>query len=357
MPNRSTFPDSGKQGTRFGRPHASGASTGADDMITSTRAAPEDTFNTPPAPAAGSAQERAVDTPKFNAHGHRRMQDSNIFEVIDRALPALRRGSRQMAAFVLAHPQFVIGASLADLAREVAVSEPTVLRFCSTVGCSGFRELKIRVAQSLALGAPATHSALTDSDDPRTVATKILDFTITSLDWTRSRLDPAAVEAAVEMLSRARRIEFFGFGASGIVAFDAQQKFPLFGVPCGASQDPHQQFITASMLREGDVVVAISNTGTTRSLLEVTRVAKLHGATVVVITGAQSPICLYGDVVVIAESLDNTDLYTPTISRISALVVIDILSTSVALRKGEQHARAIGEMKKGLSGSRSTGLL
>jgi RpiR family transcriptional regulator, carbohydrate utilization regulator len=277
----------------------------------------------------------------------------NILDVITRALPNLRRGSRQLAEFILAQPRFVVDANLADLARKAELSEPTVLRFCTTVGCSGFRDLKIRLAQSLVLGMPATHAALSFDDTPRSITEKLFDFTVTSLERTRNSLDPDAIAQAVELLAAAARIEFFGFGASGIVALDAQQKFPLFGVPCGANQDSHQQLITASMLRAGDVMFAISNTGTTASLIEITRIAKERGAKVIVLTGSRSPICQHADVALIAESLDNTDLYTPTISRLSALVVIDILSVSVALRRGDGHARDISEMKKQLADIRS----
>lgn len=277
----------------------------------------------------------------------------NILETIARVLPDLRRGSRQLAEFILANPRFVVDANLADLARKAGLSEPTVLRFCTTLGCSGFRDLKIRLAQSLVLGVPTTHAALCFDDTPRSITEKLFDFTVTSLERTRNSLDPQAIDLAVDLLAAAARIEFFGFGASGIVALDAQQKFPLFGVPCGANQDSHQQLITASMLRPGDVMFAISNTGTTLSLIEMTRVAKARGAKVIVLTGSRSPICEHADVALIAESLDNTDLYTPTISRLSALVVIDILSVSVALRRGDGHARDISDMKKHLAEIRS----
>lgn len=277
----------------------------------------------------------------------------NILDIITRALPDLRRGSRQLAEFILAHPRFVVDANLADLARQAALSEPTVLRFCTMVGCSGFRDLKIRLAQSLVLGIPTTHAALSFDDTPRSITGKLFDFTATSLERTRNSLDADAIEQAVDLLAAAARIEFFGFGASGIVALDAQQKFPLFGVPCGANQDSHQQLITASMLRPGDVMFAISNTGTTVSLIEMTRIARERGAKVIVLTGSHSPICQHADVALIAESLDNTDLYTPTISRLSALVVIDILSVSVALRRGDGHARDISDMKKHLAEIRS----
>ena len=285
------------------------------------------------------------------------MSDYNILELIDRARPDLRRGSRQVAEYILANLASIADISLAELARLAQVSEPTVLRFCTTIGCSGFREFKIRVVQSLALGAPAAHSVLAGGDDPETVATKIFDYTITSLDWARKKLDFAAIGRAVDVLSAANRIEFFGFGASGIVALDAQQKFPLFGVPCVAHQDSHQQFIAASMLKPGDAVVAISNTGATRSLVEVVRTARERGASVVVITGSESPITRYADVAVIAETLENTDVYTPTTSRLAALVIIDILSTSVALRKGDQHTRDVLHMKKRLAEIRSSGVV
>jgi RpiR family carbohydrate utilization transcriptional regulator len=283
--------------------------------------------------------------------------DYSILELIDRARPGLRRGSRQVAEYILANLGAISDINLAELARNAQVSEPTVLRFCASLGCSGFKDFKIRVVQSLALGAPATHSVLGKSDDPETVATKIFDYTITSLDWARKKLDFAAVGRAVDLLARAQRIEFFGFGASGIVALDAQQKFPLFGVPCIAHQDSHQQFIAASMLKPGDAVVAISNTGSTRSLIEVVRMAKERGANVIVITGSNSPLASFSDVTVIAETLENTNVYTPTTSRLAALVIIDILSTSVALRKGEAHTLDVLDMKKRLAGMRSNGMI
>jgi len=67
---------------------------------------------------------------------------------------------------------------------------------------------------------------------------------------------------------KARRIDFFGFGASGIIALDAQQKFPLFGVPCLAHTDSHQQFTAAAMTQPGDVAVAIPNTGNTIAIID-----------------------------------------------------------------------------------------
>jgi RpiR family carbohydrate utilization transcriptional regulator len=276
----------------------------------------------------------------------------NIIEIIRMTRAKLRKSDRKVADIVLHDPQRILKATVGETATLAQVSQPTVLRFATAIGCKGFRDFKIRLAQSLALGTPATHSVLLGTDEPETVAEKIFDYTMTSLDWARSHLDKAALLKAIDLLAQARTIEFFGFGASGIVARDAQQKFPLFGVPCGAQLDSHQQIMVASMMKEGDVAFVISNTGTTRSIMEIAGIARENGAAVICLTGSDSPLADCCDVALVVETLENTNMYTPTISRIAALVVIDVLSTSVAMRRPVEDQARIHNMKRRLSDMR-----
>ncbi|MFB2552444.1 SIS domain-containing protein [Ensifer soli] len=278
----------------------------------------------------------------------------NILEVIRTLHPTLRKSDRKVADVVLADPQRILNATVGETALLAGVSQPTVLRFAGAIGCGGFPDFKIRLAQAVALGTPATHSVLLDTDTPEMVAEKIFDYTMTSLDWARSRLDKQALGKAIDVLTAARAIVFFGFGASGIVARDAQQKFPLFGVPCSAELDSHQQVMVAAMMRPGEVAFVISNTGTTRSIIEIARIARDSGATVICLTGSDTPLAAEGDVSLVVETLDNTNMYTPTISRIAALVVIDILSTGVALRRSPEEQERVRRMKKTLSDMRRT---
>jgi RpiR family transcriptional regulator, carbohydrate utilization regulator len=277
----------------------------------------------------------------------------NVLEVVRLTLGELRKSDRKVADLILADPHRILNATVAETALAAGVSEPTVIRFCTAIGCTGFQDFKLRLAQSLALGTPATHSVLLDTDAPEAVVEKIFDYTITSLDWARHHLDKEALKQAIGILEQASYIEFFGFGASGIVARDAQQKFPLFGVPCGAQLDSHQQIMVASMLKPGDVAVVISNTGRTRSIIEVARTARENGARVIGITGFKTSLASHCDVTLLVETLDNTNIYTPTISRIAALVVIDVLSTAVALRRDEAHIRRFQRMKRRLADYRT----
>jgi len=284
-----------------------------------------------------------------------RNSGQNILEIVRQALPELRKSERKVANRVLEDPNRILNAALAEAAALSDVSEPTVIRFCVAIGCTGYQEFKLKLAHSLALGTTATHSVLSKDDTTAELVEKIFGYTMTSLDWARSHLNTEALGQAITLLSQARSIEFFGLGASGIVALDAQQKFPLFGVPCGAQADTHQQLMTASMMQAGDVAVIFSNTGHTIAMIEVAEIASQGGAKVIGISGSRAPLLDHCDVAILVETLDNTDIYTPTISRIAALVVVDILCSAVGLRRDDEHGQRFENMKQLLRNQRIDG--
>lgn len=277
-----------------------------------------------------------------------------LLERITRQLPSLRRSEQRVAAIVLDNPVGAVQFTMAGLAEAAEVSEPTVMRFCASVGCEGFQDFRIQLAQTLALGLPVTHSSITPEDSSADLSEKIFDHTISSLDRARRTLDAAAVEEAIALILGASDILFVGFGASGIIAQDAQQKFPLFGVPCQAPEDFHQQFIAATMSGPKSVTVAISNTGHTEQTMIVAEAARKAGASVISITGRTSPLSDLATVPLIARTFEDTDVYTPSTSRLAGLVVIDILATGVALRRSPEHTAAVRRMKSELAAMRQS---
>jgi RpiR family carbohydrate utilization transcriptional regulator len=279
--------------------------------------------------------------------------EGNLLEVIARSLPNLRKSDRKVAETILAGPEKTVDMTLAALAEAAGVSEPTVIRFAAVIGCEGFRDLRVKLARSLAFSRTTSHSAIAPTDDLEGIIGKIFDFNLSNIAWVRAHLNASAVTAAVAALSRAPRIEFFGMGASGIVAMDAAQKFPLFGAPCGAQTDGHQMLMASAMLRPGDVAVAISNTGTTVEVVRAAKVAQERGATTIGVTGSRGPLLAFCDIAIVAETLENTDLFTPTVSRLSAMIVVDILSTAVSLGRSELEQERIAEMKRRLYEVRS----
>jgi len=274
---------------------------------------------------------------------------STVLETIAARRDELRASEKLVADLILKDPIVAIDFNMAGLADAAGVSEPTVMRFCTAIGFDGFRSFKITLAQTIALGLPVTLSAINQDDSTENVIAKVFSHTISSLDRARRNLDSASISAAVDLLMQATEIVFVGAGASGVVATDAQQKFPLFGVPCQAPLDYHQQFIAASMCTPTTVIVAISYTGRTETTLRVAEEAKNSGGIVISITGDQGPLSDVADLDIHASTFEDTDYYTPTVSRLAALVVVDILATEVARRRGSTALAGIRIMKEKLA--------
>jgi DNA-binding MurR/RpiR family transcriptional regulator len=276
-----------------------------------------------------------------------------LLDEIVAAQPRLRRSEQKVAQVVLEDPNKAVHASMAELARAASVSEPTVMRFSNAMNCDGFQEFKLRLAQSIAFGVPATYSNLERLDGPSELVEKIFDYTISSLAHARRKMDDAALGRAIDVLEEATDILFLGFGASGIVAQDAQQKFPLFGKPCMAPGDAHQQFMAASLCRPGSAIVGISHTGTTVGLLQSIDAGRENGATIIGISGGQTPLLERSHVPIVVETLENTNLFTPTISRIAQLAVIDVLATGVLLRQRSEEVDRVRKMKSQVASMRT----
>ncbi|MFZ5816616.1 MAG: transcriptional regulator HexR [Bacillota bacterium] len=273
----------------------------------------------------------------------------NIVDRIRDNLHAYSNAERKVGEVLLARPEAVINMSIAKLAGLAEVSEPTVVRFCRSFGFEGFRDFKLRLAQELAAGVTYAHSELKPGDDAATYIRKVGRSTIDVLSNVVTRLDPDHVEYAVATLTSAQRIEFFGFGASAAVAADAYHKFFRLGVPCAAHADSHMQCMSASTLGANDVVVAISHTGRSADLIENVRLARRSGATVIGITQSDSPLARESSLVLGVDLDENTDVFTPMLSRLAHLLLVDILVIGVTLRRGHQVTQRLQRMKSALA--------
>lgn len=285
------------------------------------------------------------------------LADLPLLELLRSRLPELRKSEQKVAQLVIGQPTFVVSATMASLAEAAGVSEPTVMRFCTGLGFGGFQAFKMKLAQALAIGLPTTYSSIERDDSIGVIATKVFDHTISSLDRSRSTLDIIQIERSVQAILAADAITFIGLGASGIIAQDAGQKESLFGIPCTAPSDTHQQFIAAAMATSSNLFFMISNTGRTSSINRTAQLAQENGASVIGVTGeTNTPLAEHCDFTIVNKTFEDTDVFTPTVSRLAGLVLVDILATAVAARRGTAHLDRIASMKEGLSRFRTASL-
>jgi len=284
-----------------------------------------------------------------------------MLDRIRAAIPALPPAEQRVARQLLADPRGFSVQPVTELARLAQVSKPTVVRFCRSVGYAGLADFKLKLAGSVNEGVPFVHCSVSEGDTPAELVVKVVDNAVAALLKYRNTAGAQAFARAIDALTDAarqgRRIEFYGVGNSGIVAQDAQHKFFRLGVHTAACSDGHVQIMSATMLRPGDCAVVISNSGRSRDLLDTAEIARKKGASLIVIGASDSPLTKMAlaanQIALAADHTEDSDRYSPMVSRLLHLVAIDILATGVALRLGSAALRPmLQEIKRTLRAKR-----
>ncbi|MEH6595427.1 MAG: MurR/RpiR family transcriptional regulator [Colwellia polaris] len=276
----------------------------------------------------------------------------NILEKIANELETFSKSERKVAEVILSSPGTVIHASIAALAKQANISEPTVNRFCRRLDTKGYPDFKLHLAQSLANGTPYVNRHVDENDSADEYTSKIFESTMANLELARKSLDTSTINRSVDLLTQANKISFFGLGASAVVAHDAQNKFFRFNVPVVYFDDILMQRMSAINSRQGDVVVVISHTGRTKALVDVASLARENDATVIGITTAGTPLAKECNFVLSVDVAEDTDLYMPMASRIAQLTLIDCLATGFTLRRGTKFRDNLKKVKDSLRSSR-----
>ena len=281
-----------------------------------------------------------------------------LLDRIKASLPSLAPAEQRVARLVLSDPRAFASLPITQLALRSHVSKPTVVRFCRSIGYDGLSDFKLKLAGSVSEGVPFVHRSVDADDKTGDVLVKVIDNTVAAFLKYRNDASVSAIQKATDALEATykagKRIEFFGVGNSGIVAQDAQHKFFRLGVTSIAYSDGHMQVMSATLLGEGDCVVVISNSGRTRDLIDAAGIARKNGATTIVITATGSPLAAAGNIHLAADHPEGYDRYSPMVSRLLHLMIIDILATCLALRIGARLQPLLKEMKNNLRNKRYT---
>jgi RpiR family carbohydrate utilization transcriptional regulator len=281
-----------------------------------------------------------------------------MLDRIKACLPSLPPAEQRVGKLVLSDPRSFAKLPVSELADRAHVSKPTVVRFCRSIGYDGLSDFKLKLVGSVSEGVPFVHRSVDADDKINDVMVKVIDNAVAAfLKYRNDASTPAidrAAEALVEAHRQGKRVEFYGVGNSGIVAQDAQHKFFRLGLNSIAYSDGHMQVMSATLLGPGDCAVIVSNSGRTRDLMDACDIARRKGASTLVITASGSPLASAGHVHLAADHPEGFDRYSPMVSRLLHLLIIDILATRVALRIGAQLQPQLKEIKNNLRNKRYT---
>lgn len=254
---------------------------------------------------------------------------------------SLRPSERRVADFVLKHPEEVTALSVTEMAARAQTSESTVVKLAQRLGYRGYQQLKMvlagEVGSAKATSEGRIYGEIRVGDSLAVIKEKLIRSEIQGLQETLPLLDVERLDQVREAILGARQIHFYGVGASGMVALDAQHKFARIGLPAWAYVDPHQATAFASLLQEGDVAFGISYSGNTLDVLEAIETANRAGATTVAITSQMgSPLARKAKITLVTGAVESPFRSGAIVSRICQLAVIDILFIGVAVKRPDE---------------------
>jgi glucokinase len=267
----------------------------------------------------------------LSEHLRNRSGGNTMMERIRHLLHELSPAEQRVAKLVLDHPRKVLSEPIVEIAKLADVSQPTVIRFCRSLGFSGLADFKLKFAGSLTGTIPVRHSQVRTTDSTHDLSAKVIDNTVSAILKFRDQLDVASIDRAIELLRRAKRIEFYAMGNSRVVALDGQHKFFRFRIPTAIYGDSHLFGLAAELLGPGDVVVAISTSGQLPELLAAVDTARAAGADVIAITSSKSALGRKATVCLAVDHSEDSTTFLSMISRILQLLLIDIMAVGISL--------------------------
>jgi glucokinase len=273
----------------------------------------------------------------LSEHLRGRSGDNTLLDRIRQLQPELTPAEQRVATLVLEQPRLVLNEPIAGIAKLADVSQPTVIRFCRSLGFLGLADFKLKFASALTGSIPVRHSQVRHSDSTHDLSAKVIDNTVSAILKFRDQLDVRAIDRAIELVSRAKRIEFYAMGNARVVALDGQHKFFRFRIPTALYGDSHLFSLAADLLGPGDVVVAISNSGRLPELLDAVDKARAAGADVIAISSSESPLAKRASVVLAVDHAEDNTSFLSMISRVLQLLLIDIMAVGVSV--DVHHAR------------------
>lgn len=264
---------------------------------------------------------------------------SDVLVTLRQHLPTLSKAERQVAAGILARPALVVESSITTLAEACATSPATVTRLCRTLGFAGYKDFRVAFAAANSREEASlerfkvSDAEISSEDTLAELVTKVAYQEARAVEETARGIDLESLDAVVEALRSAGRIDIFGAGTSGLAAQDLQLKLHRIGFPCFCWSDAHLALTSVAITTPGSVAVAISHSGTTVEANQLLRIAHDRGATTVAITNhPDAPLGSFADHVLATSTREAGFRTGAMASRLAQMTIVDFITVRLVQR-------------------------
>lgn len=265
----------------------------------------------------------------------------------------LSEKEKKIANYILEDPEKIVHNTINEVAVDLNVADATVFRFCKTIGFKGYQAMKIALASEIMTPIQQIHEDISEQDNEKTVAEKVFNSNIRTLENTLQIIDGESMSKAVDMLIKANNVELYGTGGSAVIAMDAFHKFLRTGIKAFSFIDSHFQLMSASQLNENDVAVVISHSGANKDTINILKTAKKNGVKTIGITGFPKSFIGQNVDVALYTSAEETEYRSEALSsRIAQLSLIDALYVNLMISNKDKAKHSIEKVRDAITETR-----
>lgn len=266
-------------------------------------------------------------------------KDKSVLDKIFEAYGSLYKAEKKIADYVINNQEKIIELTVSELAAQSSVSEATIIRFCKKCNLKGFHDLKINIAKEM---VDSEEHETSNDINPNNISQSlqnILANKIEELKKTISMMDEDVIKKILNTIKNARFVQFVAVGNTIPVALDGAYKFNQIGIASVVNTIWETQLAFAYTLTSKDVVIAISNSGSSKKLLNLIDIANERNAVTISLTKHEnSPLASKSKYQINMATREKLFLDEFSFSRVSAMMVIEILYLLLTAEKKDAYS-------------------
>ncbi len=251
-----------------------------------------------------------------------------------RSIKDLSPSERHVVEYIFDNLQDVSNIGIAELAQKTFTSTSTIKRLCTKLGIDSYIDFRVRLTADLK--SYVKQNIISEAmkpvkkhDSTEDIIKKVSSFNAKSIIDSMDFNHPETFNKVINLMTKAKRMDFYGVGPSNLIAKDAALKCLRLGIVSSAYGNKLEMTIKAKSSKPEDLAFLISYTGETEDILEIAEVLKQLNVVTISLTALTDnslrKLCTYNLFVDASEGLDRLGAMY---SRTSTLNIIDILFTA-----------------------------
>jgi len=251
------------------------------------------------------------------------MLDKPVLDVIKDNYGKIFSAEKKVADFVLEHPLEAVDANVSELAKASGVSDATVVRMCHHLGYKGYYQFRLMLAKDVGRDEGEEIEELQNAPNP---VMKIFQKYVNSLTAIAESINEEDMRSCVNLIKTCKQAHILAVGNTTPLALYMGFRLGRLGVKCTNDISPEYFLNHVNLADQEDIIIAISQSGSSRHIIQGMELAREKGLKMIAITGyRQSPVSELADYVLISNGRKESFNYYKNYAHLKETALIDAL--------------------------------